>query len=129
MQFQSVSERGIELRGGRVHEGFGGSESTLPFFYLSYKMQDEVPPVTVLAISAVMAVLVVTATPLKLNPFLTSLQMSQYHTCPRFAQIWCPSLQVLVAQSSATRGCVVRHKLEVCPHPKTIPPTSPSTEG
>ena len=46
-------------------------ESTLPFFCLSYKMQYKEATVTVLmvlAVSAVMAVSVMTATPLKLNP-------------------------------------------------------------
>ena len=43
-------------------------ESTLPSFSKSYKTQDKEATVTVLAVSAVMAVSVMTATPLKLNP-------------------------------------------------------------
>ena len=46
-------------------------QSTLPSFRLSYKIQDQEATVTVLtalAVSAFMAVSVVTATPLKLNP-------------------------------------------------------------
>ena len=46
-------------------------ESTLPSFGLSYKIQHNeatVAVLTVLAVSAVMAVSVMTATPLKLNP-------------------------------------------------------------
>ena len=51
-------------------------ESILPSFRLSYKIQHNdatVTVLTVLAVSAVVAVSVMTATPLKLNPpFLTS---------------------------------------------------------
>ena len=52
-------------------------ESTLPYFCLSYKIQQQneatVAVLIVLAVSAVMAVSVMTATPLKLNPpFLSS---------------------------------------------------------
>ena len=46
-------------------------ESALPSFCLSYKTKDKEATVavfTVLAVSAVMAVSVMTATPLKLNP-------------------------------------------------------------
>ena len=46
-------------------------ESTLPSFCFSYKIQCQeaaVTLLTVLAVSAVVAVSVVTATPLKLNP-------------------------------------------------------------
>ena len=43
-------------------------ESTLHSFCLSYKIQYQEAAVTVLAVSAVVALLVVTATPLKLNP-------------------------------------------------------------
>ena len=43
-------------------------ENTLPFFCWSYKTQEKEATVTVLAVSAGMAVSVVTATPLKLNP-------------------------------------------------------------
>ena len=42
--------------------------STLPSFCWSHKIQDKEATVTVLAVVAVMAVLVMTATPLKLNP-------------------------------------------------------------
>ena len=47
-------------------------ESTLPSFCLSYKIQQNeasVAILTVLAVSAVMPVSVMTATPFKLNPF------------------------------------------------------------
>ena len=43
-------------------------ESTLPSFACPTKIQHQETTVTVLAVSAVVAVLVVTATPLKLNP-------------------------------------------------------------
>ena len=43
-------------------------ESALPSFYFSCKIQYQEAAVTVLAVSAVVAVSVVTATPLKLNP-------------------------------------------------------------
>ena len=43
-------------------------ESTLPSFRLSYKIQDKEATVTVLAVSAVVAVSVVTATPLNSTP-------------------------------------------------------------
>ena len=55
-------------------------ESTLPFFCLSYKVQQNeatVAGVTVFAVSAVMAVSVMRAPPLKLNPpFSVILRMS-----------------------------------------------------
>ena len=50
---------------------FGSLESTLPSFCLSYRIQHNeatVAVLTVLAVSAVMAVSVMTATPLELNP-------------------------------------------------------------
>ena len=43
-------------------------ESTLPSFCLSYKIQHNEAAVAVLTVSTVMAVSVMTATPLKLNP-------------------------------------------------------------
>ena len=43
-------------------------ESIVPSFCLSYKIQHNEATVAVLAVSAVMAVSVMTATPLKLNP-------------------------------------------------------------
>ena len=43
-------------------------ESTLPSLCLAYKIQCRETTVTVLAVSAVVAVSVVTAIPLKLNP-------------------------------------------------------------
>ena len=66
--------KGVELKGGSLHGGFGGLvalmvlavlETTLPFFNLSCKIQDNEATVTVstvLAASAVLAVSVVTAT-------------------------------------------------------------------
>ena len=59
-----------EFKGGSLHDGFGGfddfggSGDTLPSFCWSYKIQDK----EALTVLAVMAVLVVTATPPKLNP-------------------------------------------------------------
>ena len=47
-------------------------ESTLPSLCLSYKIQCQETTVAVLAVSAVLVVLVVTATPLKLNPPFSS---------------------------------------------------------
>ena len=48
-------------------------ESTLPSLCLSYKLQCQETTVTVLTVSAVVAVSVVTANPLKLNlPFSSS---------------------------------------------------------
>ena len=50
-------------------DGFGGSEEPpLPSFCLSCKIQCQETTGMVLAVSAVVAVPVVTATPLKLNP-------------------------------------------------------------
>ena len=43
-------------------------ESTLPSFRFSYITQDKEATVTILTVSAVVAVSLVTATPLKLNP-------------------------------------------------------------
>ena len=76
-QNQDDGKGGLSLRGGSLHDGFGGFdrlailESTLPSFHLSYKIQHNeatVAVLTVLAVSAVVAVSVMTATPLKLNP-------------------------------------------------------------
>ena len=61
-----LSLRGVALM--TILAALAVFESTLPSFRLSYKIQDEEATVTVLAISAVVAVSVVTATPLKLNP-------------------------------------------------------------
>ena len=43
-------------------------QNTLPSFCLSYKIQYQEATVTLLTVSAAVAVLVMTATPLKLNP-------------------------------------------------------------
>ena len=56
-------------------------ESALPSFSLSYKMKDEEATVAVLAVSAVMAVSVMTATPLKLNP--------PFSVILTFCEFWC----------------------------------------
>ena len=70
-------KRGVEFKGGSLHDGFGGFdglavlESTLPSFCFSYKKkyrEAAVKVLMVLAVSAVVAVSVVTAAPLKLNP-------------------------------------------------------------
>ena len=62
--------RGGEFKGGSLHDGFGGFdglavlEITLPSFASPAKYSAK----TVLAVSAVVAISVVTATPLKLKP-------------------------------------------------------------
>ena len=64
-------KRGVEFKGGSLHDGFGGfegSEEHLALLCWSYKIQHNEATVAVLAVSAVMAVSVMTATPLKLNP-------------------------------------------------------------
>ena len=69
----------MSLRGGSLHDGFGGLDGfggsgehfTLLCWSFVYKIQHNevtVAVLTVLAVSAVMAVSVMTATPLKLNP-------------------------------------------------------------
>ena len=64
--------RGSLHDGSGGFDGFGGSgdsmESTLPFFCWSHKIQDKEATMTVLAVLAVVAVSVVTATPLEFNP-------------------------------------------------------------
>ena len=67
-----MSEAGVESKGGSLHDAFGGfdgfggsGKQLVPSFRLSYKIQDKEATVTV---SAVAAVSVGTATPLKLNP-------------------------------------------------------------
>ena len=76
---QDVGKGGLSLRGVAfmtvlaVLTVLVVLESTLRSFRLSYKIQYEEAAVTVLTVSAVVAVSVVTATPLKLNPpFLSS---------------------------------------------------------
>ena len=49
-------------------DGFGGSAGCLALLCLSYKIQDQEATVTVLAVSAVMAVSVMTAIPLNSTP-------------------------------------------------------------
>ena len=70
-------KRGVEFKGGSLHDGFGGfdgfcgSGEHLALLCWSCKIQDKEATVTVstvLAVLAVVAVSVVTATPLKLNP-------------------------------------------------------------
>ena len=70
-----TKKRGVECKGGSLHDGFngfGGSgdsvESTLPSFCLSHQIQHNEATVAVLTVSAVRAVSVMTATPLKLIP-------------------------------------------------------------
>ena len=75
-----MSEKGgLSLRGVAFITALTVSavlESTLPSFCLSYKIQDKEATVMVLAVSAVVAVSVVTATPLKLNtPFSDILEI------------------------------------------------------
>ena len=70
--FQDVGKGGLSLRGVlafmTVLAVLTVLESTLPSFCFSYKIRYREAAVTVLAVSAVVAVSVVTATPLKLNP-------------------------------------------------------------
>ena len=71
---QDDGKGGLSLRGVAFMTVFGGLtvlavlENTLPSFCLSYKIQHQEATVTVLTVLAVVAVSVVTATPLKLNP-------------------------------------------------------------
>ena len=58
-------KRGVEFKGGSLHDVLTVLESTLPSLCLSYKIQHHKATV---AVSAVMEVSVMTATPLKLNP-------------------------------------------------------------
>ena len=56
---QDDGKGGVEFKGGSLHDGFGGfdsQKSTLPSFCLSYKIQCQETTVTVLAVSAVVAV-------------------------------------------------------------------------
>ena len=66
--FQDVAKGGLSLRGVAFVMVLAVLESTLPSLCLSQIIQDKEAAVTVLAVSAVMAVSVVTATPLKLDP-------------------------------------------------------------
>ena len=72
-----MTEKGVEFKGGSLHDGlggfygFGGSGEHLALLLLV--LQNTVPrddrdALTVSAVSAVVAVSVVTATPLELNP-------------------------------------------------------------
>ena len=64
-------KRGVEFKGGGLHDGFGGFDGSgehLTLLCLSYKIQHNEATVAVLTVLAVMAVAVMTATPLKLNP-------------------------------------------------------------
>ena len=79
--FQDDGKGGVGFKGGRAvafMTALAGLttlavvESTLPSFCLSYKKQCQEMTVTVLAVSAVVAVSVMTATPLKLNPPFSS---------------------------------------------------------
>ena len=72
-----MTEKGVEFKGGSLHDALAVLtvlvvvESTLPSFYLSYKIQCQettVMVLTVLAVSAVVAVSVLTVSPLELNP-------------------------------------------------------------
>ena len=72
--FFRLPEKGVEVKGVALMAGLtvlAVLESTLPFFCLSYKTQDKETTVTVLTVSTVsvvVAVSVMPATPLKLNP-------------------------------------------------------------
>ena len=67
-------KRGVEFKGGSLHDGFGGfggSGKHLALLLLPCQIQYQeavLTVLTVLAVSAVVEVSVVTATPLKLNP-------------------------------------------------------------
>ena len=68
---QDHGKGGLSLRGVAFMTVVAVLENTLPSFCLSYKIQHNeatVAVLTVLAVSAAMAVSVMTATPLKLNP-------------------------------------------------------------
>ena len=75
--FSCPRKRGVEFKGGSLHDGFGGfdglggSGEHLALLLLVLQTQEKeaaVTVLTVLAVMAVMAVSVVTATLLKLNP-------------------------------------------------------------
>ena len=66
---------GVEFKVGSLHDGFGGLDGLggsgfFPSFCLSYKIQYQEAAATVLAVSVVVAVSVLTATPVELNPLL-----------------------------------------------------------
>ena len=72
-------KRGVEFKGGSLHDGFGGFDDfggsgghLLPSFCLSYKIQCQETVLTDSAVSAVSAVLVMTATPLNSTPLFPS---------------------------------------------------------
>ena len=70
-QLSGWRKRGVEFKGGSLHDGFGNFGAHLALLCLPYKIQCQeatVTVLTVLAVLAVVAVLVMTATPLKLNP-------------------------------------------------------------
>ena len=68
-------------------------ESTLPSSCFSYKIQYQEAAVTVLAVSAVVAVSVVTATPLKLNPLFRDPDDSVKERGTLKVQIQTPQIQ------------------------------------
>ena len=76
-----MTEKGVGFKGVSLHggfggfDGFGGSAEHLALLCLPYEIQHNeatVAVLTVLADSAVVAVSVVTATPLKPNPLVSS---------------------------------------------------------
>ena len=76
-------KREVEYKGGSLHDGFdgfSGSGEHLTSFCLSYEIQHNEATVAVLTVSAVMAVSVMTATPLKLNPlFRDPVKLATFH--------------------------------------------------
>ena len=72
--FLRMSEKGVEFKGGSLHDSFGGSGEHLaliPLVLPNTQQKGNRGGLTVLAVSVVsvvVAVSVVTATPLKLNP-------------------------------------------------------------
>ena len=66
---QDDGKGGLSLRGVAFMTVLAVLENTLPWFCWSYKIQDkEATSLTVLTVMAALAVSVLTATPLKLNP-------------------------------------------------------------
>ena len=60
-------KRGVEFKGGSLHDGFGASPEHLALLVVVLQNAEQKATVTVLTVSAVMAVSVMMATPLKLN--------------------------------------------------------------
>ena len=94
VNFQDDGKGGLGLRGVAfmtvlaVLTALAVLESTLPSFCLSCKIQCQETPVTVLTLSAVSAVSVVTATPLKLKPPFFVILKFQVGIQSTFGSFW-----------------------------------------